>query len=66
VACGSIGEHLLFALHERGWTGKFVSCAVQSGELPHATVPEMKQVLHLSAAYLAKSLEQALQETETV
>jgi 1-deoxy-D-xylulose-5-phosphate synthase len=66
VACGCIGEHLLFALHERGWTGRFISCAVQSDELPHATVPEMKQVLHLSAAYLTQRLEQALEETETV
>jgi 1-deoxy-D-xylulose-5-phosphate synthase len=66
VACGCIGEHLLFALHERGWTGKFVSCAVQNDELPHATVPEMKRVLHLSAVDLAQKLEKALEEAETV
>jgi 1-deoxy-D-xylulose-5-phosphate synthase len=60
VPCGSIGEHLLFALHERGWAGKFVSCAVQSNELPHASVPEMKRVLGLDAAHLVQKLEQAL------
>ncbi len=58
---GGIGEHLLFALHESGWTGRFVLCAVENDTLPHATVPEMKQVLGLDAPHLVRKLHEALE-----
>lgn len=60
IRCGGIGEHLLFALHQRGWAGRFIHCAVDNKDLPHATVPEMKQALGLAAPQLADKLRGAL------
>lgn len=57
---GGIGEHLLFALHQSGWTGRFVQCAVENTDLPHATVPEMKRCLGLAAPQLAQKVREAL------
>lgn len=61
---GGIGEHLLLTLHQNGWTGRFVHCAVDNEYLPHATVPEMKQALGLAAPQLAEKLRAALAEKE--
>lgn len=65
VLRGGIGEHLLFVLHQNGWTGRFVQCAVANEALPHATVPEMKQCLGLDAPQLAQKLREALARKET-
>lgn len=51
---GGVGEQLLCALHEAGWTGKYIHCAVDGGCLPHASVAEMKDVLGLNAEHLVK------------
>lgn len=64
VLRGGIGEHLLFALHQRGWAGRFAQCAVRNDELPHATVPEMKKCLGLDAPHLAQVLREALARAE--
>lgn len=58
VRCGGIGELLLYALHQAGWRGKYLHCAVDQNRLPHASVAEMKQVLGLDAAHLAKMIEE--------
>ena len=60
VRRGGIGEHLLYALHAAGWQGVYLHSAVDQLSLPHATVPEMKQVLGLDARALAQKVEENL------
>jgi 1-deoxy-D-xylulose-5-phosphate synthase len=60
IARGGIGEHLEVALHNRGWEGTFVSCAIAGDKLPHATVSEMKTVLGLDAEHLVQKMEEVL------
>ncbi len=43
VANGSIGEHLEYALQQKGWNGRFIHCAVRNACLPHASVAQIKQ-----------------------
>ncbi len=54
IAQGGIGEHLLFSLHQAHWNGKFHLCAVQSPNLPHAEVSQIKARIGLDAAHLYK------------
>ena len=56
VAVGGIGEHLAMALQKTGWNGTFVHRAVQDVSLPHATVPQIKQLLGLDAEHLAQTV----------
>ena len=59
VACGGIGEHLGFALQKAGWKGRYIHRAVEDLCLPHATVPQIKQVTGLDAAHLAQAVREA-------
>ena len=56
VAVGGIGEHLATALQKTGWKGTFVYRAVQDVSLPHATVPQIKQLLGLDGEHLAQTV----------
>lgn len=51
VACGGIGEHLEMALQHAGWNGRYIHTAVEQLCLPHATVPQIKQVTGLDAEH---------------
>ena len=64
IACGGIGEHLEFALNQSGWRGDYINCAVNDTRLPHATVPQIKQVLGLDAAHLAQHIKEAVKTKE--
>ena len=64
IAAGSIGEHLAYALQQKGWQGKFLHQAVHTACLPHATVPQIKQCTGLDAADIAQSVRQALTKGE--
>lgn len=59
VACGGIGEHLARALQDAGWQGRYIHRAVRDLCLPHATVPQIKQVTGLDAAHLAEAVREA-------
>lgn len=59
VACGGIGEHLARALQDAGWQGRYIHRAVRELCLPHATVPQIKQVTGLDAAHLAEAVREA-------
>ena len=59
VACGGIGEHLARALQDAGWQGRYIHRAVRKLCLPHATVPQIKQVTGLDAAHLAEAVREA-------
>ena len=58
IAVGGIGEHLLAELAKKGWQGRFIHKAI-TGEvkIPHASVPEMKERLGISAEQMFKALE---------
>lgn len=56
IANGGIGEHLESALHKAGWTGRFLRAAVPNTGIPHASVAQIKQVLHLDAPGLLQIL----------
>ena len=60
IACGGIGEHLLCALQQSGWQGRFVHAAVDSTRLTHATVPQLKHRMGLDAAALAAAVKEKL------
>ena len=59
VACGGIGEHLAVALQKAGWKGTYIHRAVETVCLPHATVPQIKQVTGLDADSLAQAVRDA-------
>ena len=61
VARGGIGEHLSFALSQRGWKGQFIHCGVDNTKLTHSTVPEMKEILGLAPEQLAQAVRGALE-----
>ena len=65
AARGSIGEHLEFALHQKGWQGRYIHCAVQDLCLPHATVDQIKQTVGLDAEHLARAIREADPKGET-
>ena len=64
VATGGIGEHLEYALQQKGWKGKFLHCAVHTVSLPHATVPQIKQCTGLDAESIAQAVQAALTKGE--
>ena len=64
VALGGIGEHLEFALQQRGWQGRFIHCAVRTACLPHATVAQIKQSVGLDAEQLAQQVRDVLPKGE--
>ena len=64
VALGGIGEHLEFALQQRGWQGRFIHCAVRTACLPHATVAQIKQSVGLDAEQLAQQVRNVLPKGE--
>ena len=64
VAAGGIGEHLAYALQQKGWNGRFLHCAVHTACLPHATVPQIKQCTGLDAADLVQAVRSALTKGE--
>ena len=64
VATGGIGEHLAYALQQKGWNGRFLHCAVHTACLPHATVPQIKQCTGLDAADLVQAVRTALMKGE--
>lgn len=64
VACGGIGEHLEMVLQHAGWNGRYIHTAVEQLCLPHATVPQIKQVTGLDAEHLAQAVREAVQAPE--
>lgn len=64
VAAGGIGEHLAYALQQKGWNGRFLHCAVRIACLPHATVPQIKQCTGLDATDLVQAVRAALMKGE--
>ncbi|OUP01204.1 1-deoxy-D-xylulose-5-phosphate synthase [Anaerofilum sp. An201] len=56
IVNGGIGEHLESALHKAGWNGHFLRAAVPNTGIPHASVAQIKQVLHLDAPGLLQIL----------
>ena len=64
VATGGIGEHLAYALQQKGWNGRFLHCAVRIACLPHATVPQIKQCTGLDATDLVQAVRAALMKGE--
>ena len=57
VSAGGVGQHLARALAEQGFCGRYVHKAIAPGQkLPHATVPQLRQVLGLSAQSLARAV----------
>ena len=66
VEWGSIGEHLAYCLQQAGWNGTFLHAAVHTANLPHATVPQIKQVTGLDADTLAQQVMDAWMKGENV
>ena len=56
VASGGIGEHLEYALQQKGWNGRYLHAAVRTACLPHATVPQIKLTTGLDAEHLAQAV----------
>ncbi len=52
IASGGIGEALLFALSQKGWKGTFKLAAIETCNLPHAQVAEIKTRIGLDATGL--------------
>lgn len=66
VEWGSIGEHLAYCLQQAGWNGTFLHAAVHTANLPHATVPQIKQVTGLDADTLAQQVMDAWMKGENI
>ena len=66
VEWGSIGEHLAYCLQQAGWNGTFLHAAVHTANLPHATVPQIKQVTGLDADTLAQQVMDARMKGENI
>ena len=66
VEWGSIGEHLAYCLQQAGWNGIFLHAAVHTANLPHATVPQIKQVTGLDADTLAQQVMDAWMKGENI
>ena len=52
------------ALQHAGWNGRYIHTAVEQLCLPHATVPQIKQVTGLDAEHLAQAVREAVQAPE--
>ena len=66
IANGSIGEHLEYALQQKGWDGQFVHCAVRDACLPHASVVQIKQATGLDAEHLVQAVQAAVMKGENL
>ena len=66
VEWGSIGEHLAYCLQQAGWNGTFLHAAVHTANLPHATVPQIKQVTGLDADTLTQQVMDAWMKGENI
>lgn len=66
VANGSIGEHLEYALQQKGWDGRFIHCAVRDACLPHASVVQIKQATGLDAEHLVQAVQAAVMKGENL
>ena len=64
VACGGIGEHLECALRKAGWKGTYIHRAVENVSLPHATVPQIKEVTGLDTAHLVEKVQKVIAKGE--
>lgn len=64
IAVGGIGEHLEYALQQRGWNGRFVHRAVTETCLPHASVEQIRRFTGLDADSLVQAVESALTKGE--
>lgn len=66
IANGSIGEHLEYALQQKGWDGQFIHCAVRDACLPHASVAQIKQATGLDAEHLVQAVQAAVMKGENL
>ncbi len=66
IANGSIGEHLEYALQQKGWNGRFIHCAVRDACLPHASVVQIKQATGLDAEHLVQAVQAAVMKGENL
>ena len=66
IANGSIGEHLEYALQQKGWNGQFIHCAVRDACLPHASVTQIKQATGLDAEHLVQAVQAAVMKGENL
>ena len=66
IANGSIGEHLEYALQQKGWDGRFIHCAVRDACLPHASVVQIKQATGLDAEHLVQAVQAAVMKGENL
>ena len=66
IANGSIGEHLEYALQQKGWNGQFIHCAVRDACLPHASVAQIKQATGLDAEHLVQAVQAAVMKGENL
>ena len=66
IANGSIGEHLEYALQQKGWDGQFIHCAVRDACLPHASVVQIKQATGLDAEHLVQAVQAAVMKGENL
>ncbi len=66
IANGSIGEHLEYALQQKGWDGRFIHCAVRDACLPHASVAQIKQATGLDAEHLVQAVQAAVMKGENL
>ena len=64
VACGGIGEHLKWPCSTPDGTADTFTQRWSSSALPHATVPQIKQVTGLDAEHLAQAVREAVQAPE--
>lgn len=56
VGNGGIGEHLAFALQQKGWKGRFLNRAVETACLPHAAVPQIRTRTRMDADHLEQDI----------
>ena len=66
IANGSIGEHLEYALQQKGWGGCFIHLSVRDVRLPHASVAQIKQATGLDAASLVQTVQMAVTKGESL
>ena len=66
IANGSIGEHLEYALQQKGWDGQFIHYAVRDACLPHASVAQIKQATGLDAEHLVQAVQAAVMKGENL
>ena len=66
IANGGIGEHLEYALQQKGWDGQFIHCAVRDACLPHASVAQIKQATGLDAEHLVQAVQAAVMKGENL